>query len=165
MRWARLLHHLLASPVVTRRHFSAQVRGAIEAAIREAESSHAGEICFAIETSLPWRELLHDVTPPQRAVEVFARLRVWDTQANNGVLIYVLWADRAVEIIADRGISQRVARAEWEALCREVEGHYRAGRFTEGSRAAVAGVATLLGRHFPSAPADANELPNQPILL
>jgi len=165
MGWARVLRHLAASPAMTRRHFSVAVRGRIEAAIREAESRHAGEICFAIETALPWRELLHAVTPRQRALEVFARLRVWDTHANNGVLIYVLWADRAVEIIADRGISQRVTQPEWDAVCRQVEAQYAARRFAEGSITAVGAVAALLARHFPSAVNDADELPNQPILL
>jgi uncharacterized membrane protein len=165
MEWRRLLHHLAANPAMTRRHFSAGVRARIEAAIREAESQHAGQICFAIETALPWRELMHGVTPRQRAVEVFARLRVWDTQANNGVLIYVLRADRAVEVIADRGISRHVSQTEWDEVCREVEAQYAARRFADGSIAAVEGVAVLLGRHFPSASADEDELPNQPILL
>ena len=165
MRWIRVLRHLLASPHITRRHFSAEVRAAIEGAIVEAEARHVGQIRFAIETALPWRELMQDVTPRQRAVEVFAQLRVWDTHANNGVLIYVLWADRAVEIIADRGLRGRVPQAEWDAVCRAVEADYRAGQFAAGSRTAIAGVATLLGRHFPSASADADELPNQPVLL
>jgi uncharacterized membrane protein len=163
--WGRLLRHLVANPALTRRHFSTTVRARIESAIREAESQHAGQICFAIETALPWRELLHGVTPRERAVEVFSRLRVWDTQANNGVLIYVMWADRAVEVIADRGISRQVAQAEWDEVCRGVEAQYAARRFADGSVAAVEGVSALLGRHFPSAIADADELPNQPVLL
>jgi uncharacterized membrane protein len=92
-------------------------------------------------------------------------LHIWDTQLNNGVLIYVLRADRAVEIIADRGINARVSAQEWQQVCREVESHYRAGRYLEGSRAAVAGVARLLALHFPGEHPSGNELPNQPILL
>jgi uncharacterized membrane protein len=96
---------------------------------------------------------------------MFARLHIWDTHANNGVLIYVLLADRAVEIVADRGINERVSPEEWEQVCREVETHYRAGRYVEGSRAAVAGVARLLAQHFPAARSSGDELPNQPILI
>ncbi len=90
---------------------------------------------------------------------------MWDTHHNNGVLIYVLRADRAVEIIADRGISDRVPEQEWAAICRQVEAHFRAGRYREGSLAAVDGVAQLLGRHFPAGSSGENELPNQPVLL
>jgi hypothetical protein len=165
MKLGRTLRHLTLSARGTRALFSAPVRSQIEAAIGAAEARHAGEIRFAIETSLPPLALWHDISPRARALELFARLHIWDTQANNGVLIYVLRADRAVEIIADRGINARVSAAEWEQVCREVEAHYRAGRYGEGSRAAVAGVARLLAQHFPAARDSGNELPNQPILL
>jgi TLP18.3/Psb32/MOLO-1 phosphatase superfamily protein len=165
MQPGRILRHLLCSARRTRWYFNAAVVAEIEAAIGGAEAQHAGEIRFAIETALPWAALWHRLTARERALEVFARLRVWDTQANNGVLIYVLRADRAVEIIADRGINERVSPAEWEAVCREVESHFRAGRYEAGSCAAVAGVARLLAQHFPAARSSGNELPNQPILL
>lgn len=162
---ARMLRHLCSTASATRAAFTPTVLAEIEAAIAAAEVQHAGEIRFAIETALPLRALGHGVTARQRAVALFAQLHVWDTHANNGVLIYVLRADRAVEIIADRGISARVSQAEWDGVCREVEAHYRAGRFADGSSAAIAGVARLLGRHFPAAGPHQNELPNQPILL
>ncbi len=165
-RLARLLRHLFSSRLRTRQVFSAVVLAEIERACAEAEQRHAGEIRFAIETALPMPAIWHGVTPRERALQVFAQLHVWDTTHNNGVLIYVLRADRAVEIIADRGISVRVNRSEWEGICRDVEALYRAGRYAEGSRAAVAGVGRLLARHFPPGPAGAaNELPNQPVLL
>ncbi len=128
-----------------------------------------GEVRFAIETALPLAALWHGLSPRARALQVFAHLRIWDTHHNNGVLIYVLRADRAVEIVADRGISASVKTAEWEAICRDVERQFRAGRFAEGALAAVAGVAQLLGRHFPAEAGgeagSTNELPNQPVLL
>jgi uncharacterized membrane protein len=161
----RMLRHLFCSPARTRVLFSPAVLAQIEAAIGTAEAQHSGEIRFVIETALPLAALWHNVTPRARAAQVFAHLRIWDTHHNNGVLIYVLRADRAVEILADRGISARVSEAEWQAVCREVEAHYRAGRYGEGSSAAVAGVARLLGQHFPGGGSGANELPNQPILL
>jgi uncharacterized membrane protein len=165
MQIGRVMKHLISSPRGTRACFPPAVLTEIEAAITAAEAQHAGEIRFAVETALPWTSLWHEVSPRARAIELFAQLRIWDTQSNNGVLIYVLRADRAVEIIADRGINERVTAAEWESVCREVETHYRAGRYVEGSRAAVAGVARLLAQHFPAARATGNELPNQPILL
>jgi uncharacterized membrane protein len=165
MPLGRILRHLFSSARRTRRCFSAAVLADIEAAIGAAESRHDGEIRFAIESALPWAALRHGLSPRQRAIEAFAHLHVWDTRANNGVLIYVLHADRAVEIIADRGISERVTADDWQLVCREVEAQYRDGRYDAGSRAAVAGVARLLAQHFPGERSSGNELPNQPVLL
>lgn len=161
----RMLRHLFATHWATRRSFTPDVQARIEACIREVEARQAGEIRFAIETALDLPELWHDLAPRQRALEVFGQLGVWDTANNNGVLIYLLRADRAVEIIADRGIASRVLPAEWDAVCREMEDHYRAGRFAEGSEAGIRGVGRLLAKHFPDDRADRDELPNQPVLL
>jgi uncharacterized membrane protein len=161
----RLWRHLIASTMRTRALFTVAVQSRIERAVTEAERQHSGEIRFAIETALPLPQIWGGLTSRARALQVFAHLRVWDTHANNGVLIYVLRADRAVEIVADRGISARVKDVEWQALCREVENCYHAGRYSDGSAAAVAGVARLLGQHFPAGGSGTNELPNQPVLL
>jgi uncharacterized membrane protein len=157
--------HLFASAIRTRVLFPPKVQTQIEQAIDEAEKRHGGEIRFAIETALPLPALWRGVTPRARARQLFAHLRVWDTHANNGVLIYVLRADRAVEIIADRGISAQVSEAQWQGLCREIEARYRSGDYSGGSLAAVDGVARLLAQHFPPPGARSNELPNQPVLL
>lgn len=162
LRWLR---HVTCSARRTRALFAAPVLAGIEAAIGAAEARHAGEIRFVIETSLPWVALWHDVSARARAVELFARFHVWDTAANSGVLIYVLRADRAVEILADRGIASRVPEAEWNGICREVENCFRDGRYVEGCRTAVDSVARLLARHFPAERQGGNELPNQPILI
>jgi uncharacterized membrane protein len=161
----RLLKHLIATSARTRVLFPPAVLTQIEAAVAQAEAQHTGEIRFAIETALPLPAIWQGVTPRARALEAFSQLRVWDTHGNNGVLIYVLRADRAVEIVADRGISQRVSEAEWQALCREIEALFRENRYAQGSVAAVGGVARLLREHFPSGSSGSNELPNQPILL
>jgi hypothetical protein len=121
MKLRRALRHLFATHWSTRRRFTAKVLGDIEATISQVESQHAGEIRFVVETALHPGALWRDVTPRQRALEVFAHLGVWDTQHNNGVLIYVLLADRAVEILADRGLAAQVAPGEWEQICREME--------------------------------------------
>jgi uncharacterized membrane protein len=161
----RLLRHLTTVELRTRMLFPPKLLTQIETAVADAERQHCGEIRFAIETSLPLPLVWRGVTPRARALQVFAHLHVWDTHANNGVLIYVLRADRAVEIVADRGISARVSELEWQGLCRAVEEQYRAHRYAEGSVAAVTGVARLLGQHFPPGGSSVNELPNQPVLL
>jgi len=161
----RLLRHLLATRFRTRAHFPPPVRTAIEQAIRECEERHAGEIRFAVETAFDLAQLWHGLEPRQRALQLFGQLGVWDTVDNNGVLIYVDLADRVVEIVADRGIAARVPQAEWGAVCRQMEHHYREGRFREGSLAGILGVGALLGRHFPGKAGGGHELPEQPVLL
>src|SRR5213082_3053094 len=121
MKLMRLARHLFALRWSTRRHFTPRVRQAIESAVRAAESRHAGEIRFVGETAFDVVELWHDLSRRQRAVQLFGQLGVWDTAHNNGVIIYVLMADRVVEIVADRGIAERIAQPEWQAVCRQME--------------------------------------------
>jgi uncharacterized membrane protein len=165
MNFGRLWKHLFATRAGARRQFTPAVLTEIEAAIHEVESKQSGEVRFVVETALDIDELFAGVTPRERALEVFSHLGVWDTEANNGVLIYVLLADRDVEILADRGIASRVPNAEWEAICHEIEAHYRESRFAQGSVAGIRSVGRLLAKHFPGQGADPNELPNQPVLL
>ena len=165
MNFSRLFRHVFATRAGMRKHFSPAVLQEIEAAIHDVESRHSGEVRFVVEAALDVDELFADVTPRMRALKVFSHLGVWDTEANNGVLIYVLLADHDVEILADRGIAKRVPQAEWEAICREIEAHFRAGRFAQGSVAGIRSVGRLLAKHFPGQGPDANELPNQPVLL
>lgn len=169
MQLRRLFRHTAATHWRTRMLFPSATLDAIEKAIAGVERTHAGEIRFAVETALTPLHVLNDMTPRARALDVFAHLRVWDTQHNNGVLIYVLLADRDVEIVADRGFEGRVSPAEWEAVCRLMEAHFRAGRFEAGSIAGVDAIGNLLGRHFPpnlkSASPSRNQLPDRPTLL
>jgi uncharacterized membrane protein len=165
MQPGRVLRHLFATTWGTRRRFNSEVLARIERALRRIEGQHAGELRFAIETAFDLPELWYGVTPRQRALQVFGHLGVWDTEGNNGVLIYVLMADHDVEIIADRAIAARVSQAEWDAVCGDMEDHFRAGRFAEGSETGIAAVGKLLGKHFPSRGADRDEQPNQPVLL
>src|SRR5262245_12895967 len=165
MQAGRALRHLFSTRWGTRRHFTPAVLRRIEAAIGALERRHAGEIRFAIETAFDLPELLNGVRPREQALHVFGHLGVWDTAGNNGVLIYVLMADRVVEIVADRAIAARVTQPEWDAVCREVEAHFHAGRFADGAQAGIAGVARLLERHFPGQGGDRDEQPNAPVLL
>ena len=159
------MRHLVTTRWSTRRSFTPQVRDAIEQAIGRCEAQHAGEIRFVVETALDLPELWRDMPPRQRALQLFGQFGVWDTAHNNGVLVYVLMADRDVEIVADRGIAQHVSQAEWQTVCRQMEAHFRAGRFREASVLGILGVGALLGKHFPGRRASDNELPNQPVLL
>jgi uncharacterized membrane protein len=165
MKVGRLIRHLCTTRWSTRTRFSQAVLDAIEQAIRECEDRHGGEIRFIVETAFDLPELWRDMPPRQRALQLFGQFGVWDTAHNNGVLVYVLMADRDVEIVADRGIAQHVSQAEWQAVCRQMEAHFRAGRFREGSVLGILGVGALLGKHFPGRRGSDHELPNQPVLL
>jgi uncharacterized membrane protein len=169
MHFGRFVRHATASHWRTRMMFPSATLDAIEQAIKRVERTHAGEIRFVIETALTPMHILNDITPRAHALEVFSHLRVWDTDDNNGVLIYVQLADRDVEIVADRGFRGLVSPAEWEAVCRLMEEHYRAGRFREGSIAGIEAIGNLLARHYPqtsdSSTRTRNQLPDRPTLL
>jgi uncharacterized membrane protein len=163
MHFARTLRHLVSTGWSVRRAFDAQVLAAIERAITETESRHGGEIRFAIEDNLGAAELWHGRTPRERALEVFARLGVWDTHANNGVLIYVLWADRDVEVIADRAFTGMVTAQEWRGVCERMEALFAQGQTEQAVVEGVRATGDLIARHFPAG--DRNELPNRPVIL
>ena len=139
---------------------------AITQAVHDAERLHRGEIRVAIEGMLDWPELLRGVTPRQRAVELFSLLRVWDTEHNDGVLIYLLLAEHAVEIVCDRGLTSKVAPAQWQSICQDMEEQLSAGRHLEAVLRGIAGLATLLAEHAPSSGGGKrNELPDSPVVV
>jgi uncharacterized membrane protein len=162
---ARVVRHLLWPRWLTNRAFPAAMRARIGRAVAAAEQGHSGEIRFVVEGALDPLPLVRGETARGRALDVFSRLGVWDTQANNGVLVYLLLADRDVEILADRGFNDKVSGQEWEAVCREMEAHFARGEFEAGALAGIARVAGLVRRHFPVAGPDPDELPNPPALL
>lgn len=165
MNLKRVVRHLLAPQWVVNRKFSRTTLAAIEDAVRESERQHDGEIRFAVEGGLNLWLLLNGRAPRARAIEIFSRLRVWDTEHNSGVLIYVQLVDRRIEIVADRGINALVAQGEWDAICRRMESAYRAGRFEAGTLEAVREITQLLARHFPPRGDNPNELSNAPVVL
>lgn len=165
MKPGRLLRHLFTAPGASRRVLSDAAMKRLHAVVADQEARHGGEIVFAVEAALPWSYLRRDAPARQRAIMAFSKLRVWDTEENCGVLIYLLLADRDVEIVADRGIAQKVAQAEWEAICRRMEAAFRARRFEDGIADGIRAVGDLLARHFPSRGADRNELPDEPVRL
>ncbi|HNA29504.1 MAG TPA: TPM domain-containing protein [Thiobacillaceae bacterium] len=162
---SRMARHLFHPRWLVARAFPRRSLDRITAAIAASESGHRGEIRFVVEGCLEFPALVRGATARQRAVRVFADLGVWDTEANSGVLVYLLLADRDVEILADRGLNGRVDGAEWEAICQEMETHFRRGEFEAGALAGIARIDALLRRHFPAAGAHPNELPDQPALL
>jgi uncharacterized membrane protein len=165
MRLARLLRHLATSPRLVRRRFPDSAMRAIESEIAASERRAAPEIRFAVEAALHPRAVLHGVSSRARAIQVFSELRVWDTEHNTGVLIYLLLADRDVEIVADRGVAGKVAPVEWEVICREMERHLRAGCYEDAARAGIRAVSELLERHFPARGPGRDEQPNRPVVL
>ena len=165
MKLMRSLKHLLLPDWWLRRAFSAADLEAIGTAISTGETSHRGELRFVAEGSLPLSALWRDLSARERAVELFAALRVWDTAENSGILIYVQLVEHRVEILADRGIAARVPQAEWDAICREMEGSFRKGEWRQGALQAVSRAAALLASRLPAGDSNPNELPDRPLLL
>jgi len=135
--------------------------------VTASERRHSGEIRICVEAGLPNSYLWRDATPRERAVAMFGKLRVWDTEHNNGVLIYLLLVEHAIEVVADRGIARRVDDREWAAMTQRMSQAFRDGRFEDGLTLALSEVSALLVEHFPLAPdePDSNELPNAPVVI
>ena len=165
MNFKRIMKHLSSGRTAVRRVFPERALNAIENAIRSTETRHAGQIRFAVEASLELAPLLAGQTAQQRAIEVFAKLRVWDTEHNNGVLIYLLLADRNVEIVADRGIHVKLGNEVWEEICREMEAAFRAGQFEAGVLKGIQSVGKHLARHFPAPSGKYNEMPDSAVVM
>lgn len=163
MNLARLARHIFMPRRALRRAFDESALTAIEKAIAETETTHGGEIRVALEASLDPAELFRDLTPRQRALQAFARLGVWDTELNNGVLIYVLWADHDVEIVADRGFNGRVSAQQWSDVCHRMEQLFSQGAAAQAMIAGIQAAGALIAEHF--AAADRNELPDRPVVL
>ena len=165
MQWKRLLWHLLIDQWSVRRAFPPAAMRALRDKIAEQEKRHGGELRFAVEASLPLALLWRGQDARSRAIDLFSQLRIWDTAENSGVLIYLLLADKRVEIVADRGIHSKVGAAAWETICGEMQRAFAAGRFEPGASFGIAAVSDLIAEHFPARAGDRNELPNEPVLL
>jgi uncharacterized membrane protein len=164
-RLKRLARHLATDHRAVRKVFPPEALARIEAATTAGERNHAGQVRFVVEAALPLPLVMSRQTPHERALDVFGRLRIWDTEGNSGVLVYVLLADRKVEIVADRGIHREVGQAEWQAICHTMEIAFRNGRFADGAVTGIDAVSALLSRHFPRTGAAINELPDGPVVL
>ena len=165
MDWKRFWRHVVMTPAASRRAFPEFTLQAIQRTVGEHEKRHRGEIRFVVEAELTTAQLRAGLTARQRASEVFAELNVWDTAERTGVLVYVMLADHKVEILADRGISAVIEPAIWQAVCNDMVGAFREGRFEAGSIQGIEAIAALLARHFPATGVNTNELPDRPVML
>jgi uncharacterized membrane protein len=163
--WIRFFRHLFSASYLVSRYFSKQALRNIERAIAENEKLHAGEIRFVVEAGLEPLDIFYGKTPRVRAIELFGQLNIWDTEHNNGVLIYLLLADHDVEIVADRGIHRFVGDAGWEAICHAMETRFRQGAFEVGVLEGIEAIGAALSQHFPPQDAQRNEIPNQPVVM
>lgn len=169
-RIKRLLRHRLHDEGTLRRALPAAALQRLTERVRASEQRHGGQIRIYAEAGLPTSYLLRRAATReivrQRALALFGKLRVWDTEHNNGVLIYLLLAERAIEIVADRGVNRHVPPAQWQAMIERMRADFRAGRFEDGLAQALEDITAVLARHFPRAPdaAGPNELPDAPLL-
>ncbi len=163
---ARTMKHLGMGAGAVRRRFDRQAMERIREAIAAAERGHAGEVRFAVEAALPVRALLKHPDARSRAVEVFSRLRVWDTEGNTGVLLYLLWADRAIEIVADRGITALLPADAWQAPCARLAERLRQGDEPAGAVCeCIAAIGAILRGALPGIDRTPDELPDTPEIL
>ena len=165
MRIKRIGRHLLEHHWRARRVFPPEVLKQIEHAIKAGEATHSGQVRFVVEGALDGRPLFTGQSARHRALDIFSHLRIWDTAHNNGVLIYLLLADRQVEIVADRGIDAHVGAAGWAKICREMEGDFKAGDFAGGAIKGIGAVSQQLAKYFPRHGANPNELPDAPVVM
>jgi len=161
----RWLIHAFMPPWRWRVAFPAAVLRDIEQAIKQSESRHSGELRFAIENALAPSWVWRGMTGRQRATEVFSNLRVWDTEENSGVLIYLLLADREVHIVADRGIARRIPRADWDGIAQAMQKEFRRGDFRRGALEGIERITKILVAHFPASANNPDELSNKPVII
>ena len=161
----RFWRHISTDQAAVRRVLPKDALARVEHAIASGEQKHRGQVCVAIEPALPAARVMKQLTPRERALEVFGELRVWDTEENCGVLVYLLLADRDVEIVADRGIHRRVGDAAWQGICERMERAFRDGRFTDGIVSGVEEISGLLAEHYPRSAPGPNELSDRPVIL
>jgi uncharacterized membrane protein len=165
MKMRRLMKHAMTNGWTSRNYFDDAALVRIESAIRESERRHSGELCFAYETGLSPLAILRGQTSRERALQVFSDLKVWDTENNNGVLLYLLLADRHVEIVADRQINRVLPEGEWDRISRNMSGFFSGNDFERGILSGIEAVTAHLIHHFPSAEGDINELSDRPVRL
>ena len=163
---SRLLRHRLLDEGDAQRALGAEALARIEQRIAASESRHSGEIRVCVEAGLPLSYLRRNASARDRALALFGKLRVWDTVANNGVLIYLLLAERSIEIVADRGLLPHVDASTWASVMATMQSAFRDGRFEAGIAQAIDAVDALLVRHYALAPgaSNPNELPDAPVL-
>jgi uncharacterized membrane protein len=162
----RILRHRWLDEADTRKAIPPELLQRLAQRVAASEQRHSGQIRIYVEAGLPMSYLWRAATARERAMAMFGKLRVWDTEHNNGVLVYLLLAERAIEIVADRGLDRVVATEEWKAIVARMSDAFREERFEDGLTQALEEVSALLVQHFPVADGQAhrNELPDEPVL-
>jgi uncharacterized membrane protein len=165
-KFRRMLRHRWLDDSDTRRAIPADMSQRLAERVAASEKRHTGEVRLCIEAGLPFSYLWRSASARERAVAMFGKLRIWDTENNNGVLIYLLLAEHAIEIVADRGLSRHVTADQWQAMVARMSAAFQEGRFEDGLTQALEEVSALLVEHFPApeGAANANELPDAPVL-
>ncbi|CAA9415281.1 MAG: FIG004694: Hypothetical protein [uncultured Ramlibacter sp.] len=165
-RLQRIWKHRWLDEADTRKAIPPELAQRLMDRVTASERRHTGEIRIYVEAGLPLSYLWRDATPRERAIAMFGKLRVWDTEQNNGVLIYLLLAEHAIEIVADRGLARKVDAGTWQQIVQHMSAAFRQRRFEEGLTQALSEVSALLVKHFPAEPGESgtNELPDEPVL-
>jgi uncharacterized membrane protein len=161
----RIGKHLLEHRWRVRRIFTPAVLAEIERAIKAGEATHSGQVRFVVEGALDGAPLFRDQSARHRALDIFSQLRIWDTAHNNGVLIYLLFADHSVVIVADRGIDANVGTVGWQKICADMETEFKRANFEGGVIGGIAAVSRELAKYFPAQGAGPNELPDAPVVM
>ena len=164
-RFSRMKRHLLTTASAGKRAFPQTTVKAIEAAIAEGETLHRAEVCLIVEAALPLEAIMHGLTARERASALFTQHRIWDTEENCGVLIYINLADHKVEIVTDRAVGRLIAARDWQAICHSMTQGFARGAFHDSTIAALTQVNTLLQQHFPANGTRPNQIANKPIIL
>jgi len=166
MNITRIFKHLLHLPWLVHTKFPPQTLRKIEACIQKSETEHSAEIRFAVESSLGFFDLLQDTSCFDRGVDVFSELRIWDTENNNGVLVFLLLADRKVEIIADRGLNDKIDKEEWLAICQVMEKSFSQHHFEIGVIEGINHITETLAKYYPKIKQNKiDELSNKPVIM
>ncbi len=167
MDWSRALRHMASSYRGAHRLFTAETMKRLQAAIGEGEATHRGEVRLIVESALPFRKIRRDMSTRQRAIDLFGTFRVWDTEENNGVLLYINIADRKIEIVADRAASRRIGDPHWQAVTGIAQSAFKDGEFERGAAEAIAAIHRALTKTFPADGQETrrNELSDAPVVI
>jgi uncharacterized membrane protein len=165
-RLQRLLKHRWLDGHDSHRAIPPDLLARLRQRVQASEARHSGEIRIYVEAGLPTSYLWRGLSARHRAVTLFGKLRVWDTEHNNGVLIYLLLADQAIEIVADRGLNQHMSATQWHTLVARMGAAFKDARYEDGLTQALEEVSALLVSYFPLAAGERhdNELPDEPVL-
>lgn len=161
----RLFRHSWLDADDTRRAIPDDMVQRLMQRVQASEQRHSGEVRICVEAALPASYIWRNASARERAVMMFSKLRVWDTARNNGVLIYLLLAERAIEIVADRGLNEKVSAAQWQTVAQHMAGAFAQNQYENGLTQALEEVSALLVQHYavPTGSVRTNELPDAPV--